>query len=161
MTTRKTFDRGTVQARAQEISCSSLTPITVRDACKQALHELYGNNADALLDAAATLAAGTMSGLRQRTYQLPEQVTLTSDIPGVIGITTPDGDLIIPRSEATAAQVRQWGREAVKHHSTQRLRFKRFNEDLDIAGDQPDEVRWTEMRPVIEERKLKILEAGK
>lgn len=157
----KTFDRGTVQARAQEISCNSPTPITVREACKQALRELYGNNPDALLDAAATLAAGAMSGLRQRTYQLPEQLTLTSDIPGVIGITTPDGDLIIPKSEATAAQVRQWAKEAMQHHSAQRLRFKRFAKDLEIADDEPDETRWAELRAVIEERKIKALESGK
>jgi len=156
----RTFDRGTVQARAQEISCSSPTPITVRDACKQALRELYGNNPDALLEAAATLAAGAMSGLRQRTYQLPEQATLTSDIPGVIGITTPDGDLIIPRPEATAAQVRQWAKEAMQHHSTQRLRFKRFAKDLAVAEDEPDDVKWTEMRAIIEARKLKALESG-
>jgi hypothetical protein len=155
----KTFDRGTVQARAQEISCSSLTPITVREACKRALHELYGNSPEALLDAAATLAAGAMSGLRQRTYELPEQATLTSDIPGVIGITTPDGDLIIPKAEATAAQVRQWNKEALQHHSTQRLRHKRFAKDLKIAEDEPDETRWAELRHVIEERKIKMLES--
>lgn len=158
---RKTFDRGTVQARAQEISCNSLAPMTVRDACKQALSELYGNNPEALLDAAATLAAGTMSGLRQRTYELPEQATLTSDIPGVIGITTPDGDLIIPRAEATIEQVRQWNREALQHHSTQRLRHKRFQKDLEIVEDEPGDVKWTETRAILETRKLKALESGK
>src|SRR6266536_1579478 len=146
----KTFDRGTVQARAQEISCNSPAPITVRAACRQALQELYGNDPAALLEAAATMAAGAMTGLRQRTYELPEQLTLTSDIPGVIGITTPDGDLIIPRSEATAGQVRQWNREALQHHSTQRLRHKRFAKDLKVAEDEPDESRWTEHRAVIE-----------
>src|SRR6266700_1473191 len=149
----KTYDRGTVQARAQEISCNSSKPITVREACRQALHELYGNNPDALLEAAATLAAGAMSGLRQRTYELPEQATLTSDIPGIIGITTPEGDLIIPRAEAAAGQVRQWNREALQHHSTQRLRHKRFAKDLKIAEDEPDETGWPEMRSVIEARK--------
>lgn len=159
--TRKTFDRGTVQARAQEISCNSIAPITVREACKRALFELYGDSPEALLEAAATLAASTMAGLRQRTYELPEQATLTSDIPGVIGITTPEGDLIIPRAEATVEQVRQWNREALQHHSTQRMRHKRFQKDLQIAEDEPGEVKWTEARAVIEERKLKALESGK
>jgi hypothetical protein len=157
----KTFDRGTIQARAQEISYNSPVPIAVREACKQALQERYGSNPDALLEAAATLAAGAMSGLRQRTYHLPEQATLISDIPGVIGITTPDGDLIIPKAEATAEQVRQWNKEALQHHSTQRLRHRRFAKDLAIAEDEPGETRWAEMRGVIQERKLKMLESGK
>src|SRR5258708_40077680 len=98
---QRKFDRGTVQARAQEIVFLAQSPITLVEACRQSLAELYGDNPEVLLGVAASLAAGTMSGLRQRTYRLPEQATLTSDIPSVIGITTPDGDLFILKSEAT------------------------------------------------------------
>lgn len=157
----KQFDRGTIQARAQEITHNSPQPVNVRDACKQALNELYGNDPVALLEAAATFAAGAMSGLRKSTYHLPEQAQLAFDIPGVIAITTPDGDLIIRSTDATAAQARQWAREGLQYTSTQRLRFKRAVKDLEIAEDLPGEVSWTELRAVIEERKLKMLENGK
>lgn len=156
----KKFDRGTVQARAQEIIHASNAPITVREACKQALYELYNGNHDALLDAAATLAAGAMSGLRQRTYQLPEQPTLTPAIPAVICVMTPDGDLFVRREDATADQSRQWAKEMLQYHSTGRLRAKRLLKDFDLAEDVPGEVKWPEFSAVIGERKLKILEQG-
>jgi hypothetical protein len=156
----KKFDRGTVQARAQEIIFSSPKTITLREGCRQALHELYGSNPEALLEAAATLAAGAMSGLRQRTYDLPEQnqLTLMPDIPGIIGITSPDGDLFVLKPEATHGQVRQWAKEGLQLHSTQRLRFRRFIKDLEITDDVPEESRWTETRAIGEERKRKVLD---
>jgi hypothetical protein len=158
---KKRFDRGTIQARAQEIIQASTQPIAVREACKQALAELYGGDATALLEAAATFAAGAMSDLRQRTHHLPEQPTLAFDIPGLIGITSPDGDLFVRRQDATTGQVRQWLKEGLQHHSAQRLRFRRAIKDADIADDMPDENPWPETRAVIEERKLKMLESGK
>ena len=158
---KKRFNRGTIQARAQEILHASTGPMPIRDACRQALTELYGDDPDALLEAAATFAAGAMAGLRQRTYQLPEQPTLAFDIPGVIAITSPDGDLFIRRSDADTGQVRQWAKEGLQYTSAQRLRFKQAVKDLDIADDLPDENSWSETRAVIEERKLKMLESGK
>lgn len=163
---KKAFDRGTVQARAQEIVFNTTEPITVVEACRRALAELYGADPEQLLSVAATLAAATVSGLKRLTHNLPEPGSqLVMDIPSVIGISTPDGDLFVRKDEAEADQVRQWAREGLQHHSTQRLRFKHLiNRDLEVAEDVPGNVKWAGeggMRAIIEERKLKALESGR
>jgi hypothetical protein len=152
------FDRGTIQLRAQEIVLSSLIPITLRDACRRVLEERYRDDPAGLLEAATTLAAGAMTGIRKRTYEIPEQQAALTDIPGVIGITSPEGDMFVQRSEATVGQVRQWNREAMQHHSTQRLRHKRFRDELGLVEDIPDEAQWQQTRQVQAERQSKILE---
>src|SRR5262249_12652255 len=98
---------------------------------------------------------------RQRTYQLPEQQTLAFEVPSVIAITSPEGDLIIRRDDATTDQVRQWAKEGLQYTSAQRLRFKHAVKDLEIAEDLPGTNPWHATRAVIEERKLKLLESGK
>jgi hypothetical protein len=101
-----------------------------------------------------------MSGIRKRTYEIPEQQAMLTDIPGVIGITSPDGDMFVQRSEATVGQVRQWNREALQHHSTQRLRHKRFREELKLINDIPENAKWPETHSIQIERQSKMLESG-
>jgi hypothetical protein len=102
-----------------------------------------------------------MTGIRKRTYEIPEQPELAlTDMPSVIGITTPGGDMFVQRSEATVGQVRQWNREALQHHSTQRLRHKRFRDDLKLIDDIHEDAGWLETRPIQIERQSKMLENG-
>ena len=159
------FERGTVQARAQELILASTAPITPTEACRRVLSELYGSNTDQLLNVAANAIASQLSSLKQSTYNLPDpRDQLVLDIPGLIWIDTVDGPLYIPRDQAEAGHVRQWARRGVAYHSTQRTRFKHLIErDLDIGDDLPDSLKWAGeegMRAIIADRKLKALEGG-
>lgn len=149
----------TIQLRAQEIAHNSAGPINLTEAIKQAFLERY-RDLDSLAGAAAQLGASSLKGVRLRTFDLPEengQGTLF-DIPQWIGISTPEGDLLIPKDQANLGEVRQWTKEGQQHHSTQQLRFKRFGKELDGVEDLPDELGWAEARKTLEARKLEVTE---
>jgi hypothetical protein len=143
-------DRRSLQLRAQEIINASPDGMTVNEALKRALLERYGNDVEALANAAASLGAGMLKGLRKRTYDLPEQEDgVLFQIPSVIGISTPEGDLLIPREQANTGQVKQWQKEGLQHHSTQVLRFKRAGRDLESLKDEPDDLPWWSARAML------------
>lgn len=148
-----------IQLRAQEIANTSSEPITTVAAVKQALRERFGDDIDALYDAAATSAVGALRSLKGSTHHLPPQDGLF-DIPQVIVVSTEDGDLVVPKAQASTGHVRQWQREGQQHHSVQLTRFKRFGKDLQAVEDHDDEIPWSETLPVLGDRKRKELEAG-
>jgi hypothetical protein len=143
--------------RAQELINRADGPITAREALKQALIERYGNNVDALADAAAGFATSIATKLRKATYDLPEPNGLF-DVPSVISNNTVDGVLLIHRDEATVGQTRQWLREASQYHATQRLRFERATEELALLDDVDDAVLWIEARRELGARVRGVIE---
>lgn len=142
-------DRSSLRLRAQEIINASTEGITVRQAMKQALVERYADDPDGLAEAAAALAAAGMSGLRKRTYELPDRQDALFEIPSVIAVRTEEGDLLIPRDHANLAHVRQWQREGQQHHATQLLRFKRAGADLAELEEEPDTLPWMSARTML------------
>ncbi len=139
-------DKASLQLRAQEIINASAQGMNIRQALKQALLERYGHDLDALAEAAAAFGASGMSGLRKRTYELPDDQASLFQIPNVIGIRTEDGDLLIPRQNANLGQVRQWQKEGHQHHATQLLRFKRAGKELEAVKEEPAELPWWQAR---------------
>ncbi|MEV0382388.1 hypothetical protein [Nonomuraea sp. NPDC050643] len=149
-----------IQIRTQEIISKSPVSISLQDAVTQALREKFGDDIAAITAYAASLSAGTMKGIRKATYNLPDDDGTLFDIPIVIAVTTPtDGDLLVPRELADTGHVRQWTREGLQHHSTQRLRFKRATKDLELVADAADGAAWSNTRASLAERK-KELEAA-
>lgn len=142
-------DRSSLKLRAQEIIAASPGGITTQEALKKALAERYKNDPDGLLEYAAGASSNFLKDLRKRTYELPDPDLTLFNIPQVIGISTPDGDLILTRDSAVLGHVRQWGREGQQHHGTQKLRFKRFNEKLEHLKDEPDELPWWSARAIV------------
>lgn len=128
------MDRSLI-ARAQEIIAAEGT-IAGRDALKRAILERYAGDLDALADALVDSNVSGMKDLRKRTYVLPEQATLF-DVPAVIGIGTPLGDLYIKAEDATAGQVQQWAREGEQWHGGQHRHFRRFAQSFADLGLDP------------------------
>jgi hypothetical protein len=147
-----------IQIRTQEIINKSAVPITVQDALSQALYERFGDDAAAIRAWAATVGAGAMRGLRKATYELPDNENALFEVPAVFGISTPQGDLLVPKDQANAGHVRQWTREGLQHHSTQRLRFKRAVKELEAVADLADETPWVSARQTLSDRKREELE---
>lgn len=144
------IDRQSLILRTQEIVARNPKGITSKEAFAQALMERYGDDPSALAQVAASFAVSALSGLRKRTYDLPpEDPMLPLSIPQWIGIRTEDGDLLVAREEAELDQVRQWAREAESHHSTQKLRMKRFRERLDLIKDEPGSLPWWSAKNLI------------
>lgn len=139
-------DRASLQLRAQEIINASPEGMSIREALKQALLERYGHDPEALAEAAAAFGASSLSGLRKRTYELPDDQGALFQVPNIIGIRTDDGDLLIPRQNASLGQVRQWQKEGQQHHATQLLRFKRAGTELDALKEEPAELPWWSAR---------------
>jgi hypothetical protein len=138
-------DRQSLILRAQEIITSNPDGMTARMAYKSALLERFKGDPEALAEHAASLAAGTLAGLRKRTYDLPDtEIGALFNIPQVIGIRTEDGDLLVSRDHADTDQVQQWAREGDQYHSTQRLRFRRFREQLEPLKELEKPIPWWE-----------------
>lgn len=116
-------------ARATEIATNEGQPIAETAALRRALDERCGGDYALALDLLVTEGRSKMKDARQRTYTLPEQPTLF-DLPQVIAVTTPLGDLFLPADMATAGQVEQWAREAQQHHGSQHKRFKAMAQQL-------------------------------
>jgi len=141
----------TLQLRAQEIIMASPTAIAARDALKMALLERY-TSLEEMAEAAASFSVSALNKLVKSTYNLPDtsQGSLF-DVPSVIAIRTPDrGPVLIPRSEATVGQVRQWVKEGKQFHSTQRLRFERAAEDLEALEGVDEAALFVEARQALE-----------
>lgn len=142
-------DRASLQLRAQEIITASPDGMTVREALKRAILERYPNDPERIAEAFASAASGAMSGLRKRTYELPDDDGALFEIPAVIGIRTEDGDLLVQREAAQAGQVLQWQREGHQHHATQLLRFKRAGTALEMLKDQDPALPWWKARHML------------
>lgn len=143
-------DRASLQLRAQEIINANPTGISVRDAVKQALIERFGHDENALADFAATVTASSLTGLRKRTYELPDPDTqMMFEIPQVIGIRTQEGDLLVARDHADLDQVRQWLDEGCQHHATQHLRFKRGKAEVEPLKNEPGTLPWWSARHML------------
>lgn len=146
-----------LQVRAQEIINASPEPITSVKAIEQALRELYSDY-ESLIRATATFAAASSKAIKQATYTLPdERQGVLFQIPAYIVITTPEGDLYIPRDQADSDQVLQWGKEALRYHSVQRQRFERVVKEVESL-DLEAPVSWSEVRKMLEERRQQVLE---
>ena len=143
-------DRQSLILRTQEIVNAAVDGITTREAYKRALIERFGNDVNALLEHASSLASGILSGIRRRTYELPpDDPQLPLLVPQVIGIRTDQGDLLVHREHADLGQIRQWVREGRQYHSAQRLRFERFETQLDAIKDEPDALPWWSAKAMI------------
>lgn len=142
-------DRASIQLRVQEVINNSPAGITARSALLVVLAERFKDDAAGLLEYAASVSESSVKGLRKRTYELPENGDALFEIPPVIGISTPDGDLFVPRETANLGQVRQWVREGDQHHSTQSLRFKRFGAEIEPLKEEPDELPWWSARSML------------
>lgn len=150
----------TLQLRAQEIISKSEDPISIQAAVEQALRERTKGDYDMVVKIASAIGASSMNGLRKRTYDLPEMREDTLfDIPALIVIGTPDGDLFVPRDHASTAHTRQWIREGRQHHGAQSMRFERADEDMAAIEDVADDVPWSEARELLKIRK-KALDPG-
>lgn len=143
-------DRASLQLRAQEIINAHPTGISVREAVKQALIERFGHDENALAEFAATVTAPSLTGLRKRTYELPDPgEQLMFEIPQVIGIRTEDGDLLVSRDHADLGQVRQWLDEGCQHHATQHLRFKRGKAEIEPLKNEDGSLPWWSARHML------------
>lgn len=143
-------DRASLQLRAQEIINANPAGMSVREAVKQALLERYGHDENALADFAAAVAASSLTGLRKRTYELPDpDAPLMFEIPQVIGIRTEDGDLLVSRDHADLGQVCQWLDEGCQHHATQHLRFKRGKAEVEPLKNEPRSLPWRSARHML------------
>lgn len=142
-------DRASIQLRVQELINSTQEPITDHEALKRVLAERYKDDPDGLLEYATSMGRTALRGLRKRTYELPEQDGLF-EIPPVIAISTPDGDLFMAREQANFDQVVQWIREGLQHHSTQNLRFERFRLAVEpLRGTIPGDTPWWTARAML------------
>lgn len=150
----------TLQLRAQQIVNDSAEPISIRAAMRQALLERYKDDFDGLVDMASAVSASSMNGLRKRTYELPEDEDTLFDIPSLIVVSTPDGDLFVPRDQADTSHTRQWVIEGRRYHSVQTGRFERFKVDLDQIDDLDGHVPWAEARQTLGDRKKAIEAEG-
>lgn len=148
----------TLQLRVQEVINASPVPIAARDALKKVLLERY-TDLDAMAEAAATIGLSALNKLAKSTYSLPEtDQNSLFDVPGVIAVRTSEGPLLIPKDQAETGHVRQWVKEGLQHHSTQRLRFKRADEDLKVLDDVNDDTPWSDARKTLGERTNKEVE---
>lgn len=139
-----------LNVRAFEVLNASHNGMTTRQAMEVVLRERYADDFDGLLSFAASAGAGGLKGIRKRTYEIPDLFQgALFQIPTVIAVTTPDGDLIVPREVASLGQVRQWAREGSQHHATQALRFKRLREQLDALKEESDELPWWSARVML------------
>jgi hypothetical protein len=139
-----------LRLRAQEIITSSPDGMTTRQGMKRALAERFKDDPAGLLEFAAAAGCVGMKDLRKRTYDLPEPGEgVLFDLPQIIGVSTPEGDLLVPREKATLGQVRQWTREGSQHHATQKLRFRRFAEELEPLKEESDELAWWAARAML------------
>lgn len=146
-----------IQLRAQEIIANSPAEITTAAAVEQALRERFPDY-DQLVKVAAAATASALKGIRKQTYMLPDgDQGVLFEIPAYIAVTTPEGDLIVPKDQATLGQVRQWQREAQQHHSTQTLRFKRAGQDLKFLEDLDDDIVWSQARKMLADRQHEAL----
>lgn len=154
-------DRTSIRLRAQEILLANPAGMTTHEAMKRALAERFKDDPPGLLEFAATSSGSLLRGLRQRTYELQQPSDLSLfEAPPVIGITTPDGDLLISTDMAITGHVRQWHRERGRWLATQTLRGHRFAEQsLDPISDIDDEVPWTQARALLRARRVAELEA--
>jgi hypothetical protein len=145
-----------LQIRAQEIINSSPTPITSVEAIKQAIRERYGDY-EMLLNWSAMLAAGSLKVLRRATAALPDDAQgRLFDIPTYIWVSTPQGDLYVPKELATSDQVLQWAKETLRDLTVQRTRFERLVKRLeDLALEEP--IPWPEVRTMLEEQRQQAL----
>lgn len=141
----------TVKLRTQQIIEQASRPILVQDAIKQALADF---DRDQLLEMVASMGAAQMKGMRKQTYELPDQHTQLSlfEIPAIIGISTPEGDELVHRDQATLDEVRQWAREGARHHQVQLFRFVRARADLATVDDVEGVTGWPEARKILGER---------
>jgi hypothetical protein len=126
------MDRSII-ARASELVARGDKPVPASEALKQALDERCHGDYGLALELLVVEGRSRLKDARQRTYALPEQPTLF-DLPSVIAITTPLGDLFIPSDMATAGQVEQWAREGQQHHGSQHKRFKAMAAQLKGLG---------------------------
>lgn len=133
--------------RTQEIISQS-KEISGRDAIKAALRERYSGNFDQLLDFAVGLT-NVLKKLSKSTYELPDHPTLM-DIPQTIVVNTEEGPLFVRSDEAEVGHVRQWISDGLQHHSTQKYRFSRMAKQLKTIENEPDELRWIDVRAAIE-----------
>lgn len=131
------MDRSVI-ARASELAAAGTQPVPAVEALRQALKERCGGSYERAIDMLVNEGRSKLKDARQRTYTLPEQPTLF-DLPSVIAITTPLGDLFVPSEMATAAQVEQWAREGQQHHGSQHKRFKAMASQLKDLGLDPSE----------------------
>jgi hypothetical protein len=145
-----TNDRTSLQLRAQEIIIANPDGMTVREALKRAILERYPNDPERIAEAFAAVAQSAMSGLRKKTYELPDDRDLTLfEVPEVIGVRTEDGDLLVTRQAASLGQVKSWQKDGHQYHSTQTLRFKRAGQRLDSLKDEDDELPWINARHML------------
>lgn len=112
-------------ARAEEIALKTPGKITTEAALAEAIRERYDNNPKLMAEFAAGMMRGALKDIRKNTYQLGEQPTLF-DVPQTIVVSTPEGDLLIAKDDATAGQVEQWLREGSQWHNQQGERFSRL-----------------------------------
>jgi hypothetical protein len=116
-------------SRAIELAGKAGEPVPAAVALRRAIDERCKGDYQAVLEMLVGEGLSKMKDARQRTYNLPEQATLF-DLPGVIALMTPLGDLFVPADMATAGQVDQWAREGEQHHGSQHKRFKAMRAQL-------------------------------
>jgi hypothetical protein len=143
-------DRNSLQLRAQEIIIANPEGMTVKEALKRAILERYPNDPERIAEAFASAAQSAMSGLRKRTYELPDDNGVALfEVPEVIGVRTEDGDLLVTRQVASLGQIRSWQKDGHQHHAAQALRFKRAGNQLDPLKDESDRLPWVNARQML------------
>lgn len=123
-------------ARANELANASKDPVELEQSLVNALLERHGHDAMALARAWAHQERSQLSQIRKRSYHLPKDPTLF-DLPPVIVIQTPDGDLLLPEGTRLGKHVKQWVREGKRYHKSQRTRFEKIAEKVEAldCGD--------------------------
>lgn len=118
-----------IAARAMQIAQQSNGSVYWADACKQAIRERCGDNVEMILDLAVQSFGRMAKEYKKSQYNLPEQATLF-DVPELLMLATPLGELMVHREEATAGQVQEWVDAGERHHGSQHKAFKAKRKQL-------------------------------
>ena len=109
-------------ARATQLVATTTNALQESAALRQAIDEYCSGDYNRAIDLLTNESRSKLKDARKATYNLPEQATLF-DVPQVIAITTPLGDLFLSADQASGGQVEQWAREGRSHHRSQEKRF--------------------------------------
>jgi hypothetical protein len=124
------IDQKSLAVRAMQIATTADGNTYTAEALAQALIERFDNDPKLIAEALAGMMKSAAKSIKGGTSQLPAQATLF-DVPELIAISTPIGDLLIHGEDATTGQSRQWGAECEQWHKQQAKRFTKWNGRLD------------------------------
>lgn len=110
-------------ARAQELVAHSNAQMTLEQAIAESIFERFDGDGKRIAYYMAGQVKNWTKAIRKASYDVPEHPTLF-DVPQVIIVTSPDGDVAWPIDIAPAKVVGQWWTEGEQYHGGQHRRFR-------------------------------------